>query len=463
MKKILVLVVALMMTALLFLTGCSVDDSREGQLNDILDETNAGLVDTFSDSTTKFEMVEDYLASWAKNNNIEVTKTGKHCMVLTNKATEGIKCDSLALHVAVDTEDMTSTNRPLAVALTSLLGPEQHGKIKLIVTETNDEGYMGSDAIAEKYLKVDNLISINQRSKVDLKIGGAYAFDATLNKEVSYEEPTYAHAYEIKLTIDNYKDAFDYTAKYPNPIDVIGSYLASNQSSGKLFQLASFKCKVSDCSTPYSASAIVVIDDNNVESMKKKFDKSYESVNKKCDKIEANFVYTMNETTMPEKVLTHESSSSLISLMYTLDTGIYYQDEDSGDIISANTITNLKAKDGKFILDLTGRSKTKESLVEMNTALKTTAGLTDYNYSAGKPYITWEAQDELADYFLEALSMSREDNHTTLLTSDLNILTSKKPGLNCILYSVSDDNDTAAMHNFIHFMSHLAGTDEETE
>ncbi|MBQ0078768.1 MAG: hypothetical protein KBS66_02605 [Eubacterium sp.] len=463
MKKILTLMVAICMASVMFLTGCASGNSEEGALDEILEETYTGLTGTFSDDSANFSMVEDYVSSWAKAHDIEVVATGKHCMVLKNKATEGIKADKLALHVAVDTNDMTSSTQPLAVALTSLVGPEEHGTLKLIITETTAEGFLGSEVLADKHIaKMNELISINQRKKPDLKIGGSYAFDAKLHRKVEYQEPTYTNAYEIKMTIENYKDSFDYTAKYPNPIDIVGSYLATNQSSGKLFQLASFDCKVSECGTPYSATAVVVIDDNNVESMKKKFDKAFEKLEKKCDKIEADFVYTMSETTLPEKVLTHESSASIISMLYTIDTGIFYQDEESGDIISANAISNIKLKGSNFTLNMTGRSKTADSLKEMNSALRTTAGLCDVDYEPSEVYTTWKSNEDMANFFMEAMSQKPEEDHTTLLTSDLNILTKKKPDLNCILYSISDDNDKALMHNIIHYIRHLAGT-EETE
>ena len=93
-----------------------------------------------------------------------------------------------------------------------------------------------------------------------------------------------------------YADPFDFDTHYPNPVETIGSLLATEKSSGNLFQLVSFDCKVDNGYTPGSATAVVVIDDNDVESFTKKFDKSNESMKKKFDKLEDHFVYTMTET-----------------------------------------------------------------------------------------------------------------------------------------------------------------------
>ena len=125
MKRIIALAASAAMACTMFLTGCSMsEDSIENQLKSSLDETYQTLVDTFSDSGSKFSMVEEYIKSWAKTNEIEVSKLDDHYMVLTNKATKNAgKSESVALQCSVNTSDIASANQPLAVGLTSLLGP----------------------------------------------------------------------------------------------------------------------------------------------------------------------------------------------------------------------------------------------------------------------------------------------------------------------------------------------------
>ena len=96
------------------------------------------------------------------------------------------------------------------------------------------------------------------------------------------------------MSTSAYADPFDFDTHYPNPVETIGSLLATEKSSGNLFQLVSFDCKVDNGYTPGSATAVVVIDDNDVESFTKKFDKSNESMKKKFDKLEDHYVYTLS-------------------------------------------------------------------------------------------------------------------------------------------------------------------------
>ena len=462
MKRIIALAASAAMACTMFLTGCSMrEDSIENQLKSSLDETYQTLVDTFSDSGSKFSMVEEYIKSWAKTNEIEVSKLDDHYMVLTNKATKNAgKSESVALQCSVNTSDIASANQPLAVGLTSLLGPEEHGLIRLIITETTESSFVGAESVASEYLDVDHVIRLTKNSGEDLTVSGAYSSDITLSRNLDYQAPSYTEAYEITMTVSDYNDAFDFSRKYPNPIDVIGSYLASCQSSGKLFQLASLESRVSDSYTPYSAKAVVVIDGNNVESMKKKYEKSLESVKKKCDKLDIDFVYTMTEVSVPSQVISNVDKSDIISLLYTIDPGICYQDEESGEILSADDYVSISTSDSRFRLKVASRAKTQEAMSELLTSLSTTAGLSDIKFKSSSVYMTWSSNEDMADFFKTALSIDDEKDENalkTIKTSDLNILTSKNHDIEAVQYSIPDDGEDVAMLNCIHFISYLNG------
>ena len=102
---------------------------------------------------------------------------------------------------------------------------------------------------------------------------------------------------EISL-LNKYTDPYNFDKKnnYPDPINTIGNLLATSKSAGRLFEIASFESKSCDGYLPYSVSAVIVIDSNNVDAFKSKFDKSYNTIENKFDDIESDFVYTMNET-----------------------------------------------------------------------------------------------------------------------------------------------------------------------
>jgi hypothetical protein len=381
-------------------------------------------------------------------------------MVIVNPATDGNKdAESTVLQCSVKTNDYSKSMQSLAVGMTSLLGPESHGTITLIVTENNNNQYVGASAVDKKYYQCDNFINLDYSSDTTMVASGSLAQTSTMSSDISTTSPTYTTAYTITMSMSAYADPYDFDGHYPNPIETIGGLLATEKSTGKLFQIASFTCKSTDGYTPSSATAVVVIDKNNVDSFTKKFNKSYESIKNKFDKLEDHFVYTMTETSVPSSVISNEDSDNIISLMYTLNTGIYLQDESSGEILSASDTSYVSTNDGKFKVVVKGRALAESDLTDMSNAYLTTSGLCDISYSSTDPTITWtyDKDKSLGSYFASALSVDDIDSATTMLSTECDIFSAKNPGLNIISFRFAMDNGDSAMLNIIHFLSSLTG------
>ena len=168
----------------------------------------------------------------------------------------------------------------------------------------------------------------------------------------------------------------------------------------------------------------------------------------------------MTETSTPDRVIAPQSSDNIISLMYTLQTGIYLQDEDTGDIISVADISSISTAGNKLQVTINSRSLQKSVLDEMNTAFSTTSGLCDISYSASDQSTTWSANKEktLAKFFADALSIDDSKPLNTLTSSECDIFASKVSGLNIISYRFNSDNREAALLNTLHFLESLSGT-----
>ena len=463
MRRFLIaMVTVVLMTSAVFLSGCSLGTpDRETELKDTLSTTYSELNSTFSGDTGKYSLVAEYLASWAKSNNLTVKENAEHYMVIVNPATEGNeKKESTVLECAVKTADFDNSMQPLAVSMTALLGPESHGKITLIVTENNEGNMIGAASVDPKYYECDNFINMEYSKDIQLLTSGCDAFSATMTADLQTASPSYSKTYTITMSMSAYADPFNFDSHYPNPIETIGSLLATEKSSGNLFQLVSFECKSESGYTPSSATAVVVIDDNDVESFTKKFDNSNESMKKKFDKLEDHFVYTMTETSTPDKVIAPQSSDNIISLMYTLQTGIYLQDEESGDIISGADISSISTAGNKLQVTINSRSLQKSVLDEMSTTFATTSGLCDIGYTAGEQHMTWSADKDktLAGFYADALSIDDSQPLNTLTSSECDIFASKISGLNIISYRFNSENREAALLNTLHFMESLCGS-----
>lgn len=464
MRRFLIFAVcAMMIGSLLVFSGCSLgEEDREEALKDTLKTTYEELNSTFSGDTGEFSLVSEYLSSWATKNSLEITKKDDSYMVITNPATEGCaNAASTVLQCSVKTADMNSSMQPLAVSLTALLGPVSHGDISLIITENDNGERVGASAVDPKYLECDNFINVDYGTKIRLLTSGALAFTGTMTSDITTSAPSYTHAFSITMSMEGHADPFDFTENYPNPAETIGSLLATEKSAGNLFEIASFTCDYTAGYTPTSATAVVVIDSNDVEPFTRRFNNSYENIKDRFDELDGHFVYTMTETSMPSSVISNSYSDNIISLMYTIQTGVYLQDEDSGRIIAASDISSINTSGGDLRVTINSRSLDESVLSEMSQSFATTSGLCDIAYSASDTSRVWTSNSEsdLADFFLQALSFDESDTTSVVASSDIDIFTSKARGLNAISYTFNNDNREAAMLNMLHFIESRVSQD----
>lgn len=463
MKRFLAVISVLALIFSFFMSGCASDNAnRENELKESLQPIYEDLESNFSGDKGEYSLVSEYMKSWAQKNELKVTKIGKHYIVLTNPATSGReKAESLTLQCSVDTDDFKQSMETLAIGMTALLGAETHGRIDFIITENHSGEFIGANSIPEKYCNTDNFINLRYGKDPALYTSGPEAMESTMTADIQKTSPMYTKAYEVTMSMPDYKDSFDLDKNYPNPINVIGNLLASQKSSGKLFQVASFKCNVSDGYLPKSATAVVVIDENNIDSFTKKFDKSYESMKNRFDKLEDSFVYTMTETSMPSQVMSNQSSDNMISLMYTLKTGAYRPDDDSDEIAAASELTYISTSGGQLKATVSVRSFGDAVLDEMSNIFSTTSGLCDIDYKAGTKHKLWDSEDSLGDFFRNALSLDESSPETILNTTECEIFASKSDDLNIISYCCSiSSSGKATLMNLLHYEEDLVSSDK---
>ncbi len=449
-------------SALIFsflLSGCSTGEAtREQVLKEALQPAYEELESNFSGDKGEYSLVSEYLRSWAQKNSLKITKSDTHYMIITNPATSGKKkAQDMTMQCSVKTGAFKNSMETLAIGMTALMGADEHGTINLIVTEDDSGEYTGAKELPSSVCSSDNFINLEYSKDLGLYTSGAYTLRGIMSASLKRTSPKYSNAYTITMSMSDNKDPFDTDNDYPNPVNVIGNLLASQKSSGKLFQVASFKCDVSDGHIPKSATAVVVIDDNNIDSFTKKFNSSYESMKNRFDKLQDSFVYTMTETDMPSSVMTNQSSDNIISLMYTLKTGVFKQDDDTGEVIAVSDITSISTSGGRFKATIDARSLDESTLSEMSGMFSTTSGLCNINYKDSDTSMTWKSGSQPGTFFRKALSLGENEPSSVLKSSECDIFASKSKDANIISYHCNlSSTGKAALMNLIHYEEKLA-------
>ena len=442
----------------LSLSGCSEMD-RSGELREFLSLNEDSFSEAFTEEPCSFSDFNNYMENWAKASNIEIAYKGEHSLVLKNSATSGYDDEpSCLLLCGFNTESASKNKRVITTAQTSLLGPVEHGDILLAISETVGDQFVGIEEIPKKHLACDNLINLSKGSNNNILTSGPVAAVSTFHRSGKLTESNYAQAFEIKLSMPaEYTDPYDFgkDSNYPNPINVIGGFLASGKSSGKLFDIASFESKANEGYAPYYASAVVVVDSNHIESFQSRFEKSFENIQEKFEDLESEFEYTMEETNMPEKVLSDDVATGLISLMYTLNTGVCEQDEESGVIYSASYLKSAKTQKGDLDISVGIRARGESYLDSLSAEYETTAGLCSTKYDFKKSGRLWNSDpnSNLVTFFTGCVPQTGPvESSVSLKATENDFIAEKLPDQNMIIYAFEKGDRKTALENITNFL-----------
>jgi len=458
MKRLLPFIMCFIFAVSLSLSGCSEMD-RGGELREFLSLNEDSFSEAFTEEPCSFSDFSSYMENWAKASSIDIAYEGDHALVLKNKATSGYDDEpSCLLLCSFNTESASANKRVITTAQTSLLGPVEHGDILMAISETVGDQFVGIKEIPKKYLSCDNLINLSKTSSNNILTSGPVAAVSTFHRSGKQTKSNYAKAFEITLSMPaEYTDPYDFgkSSNYPNPINVIGGFLASGKSSGKLFDIASFESKSNEGYTPYYASAVVVVDSNHIESFQSRFEKSFESIQEKFEDLESEFEYTMEETDMPDKVLSEDVAVGLISLMYTLNTGVCEQDEESGVIYSASYIKSVKTKKGDLDIAVGIRARGESYLDSLSAEYETTAGLcsTKYDFKKGGRLWTSDQNSDLVTYFTGCVPQTGPvENAVSLKATENDFIAEKLPKQNMIIYAFEKGDRKTVLENITNFL-----------
>lgn len=453
MKRLLPFIISFVFFISLSLSGCSEPD-RNGELREFLSMNEDAFSDEYTEDPCDFRDFGAFMENWANANSIETVFKGEHSIVLRNKAVSGYEKEpDCVLLCPFNTENAKKNKAIVATGQTALLGPVSHGKITLVITERTGDRLIGIEEVPDKCLKCDNLIELNTANNNNIMTSGPVTAVARFHNSGSKMGSEYAQAFKLTMSMPEYTDPYD--SNFPNPISIIGDFLASGKSSGKLFDIASFNSKAHEGYTPYFASAVIVVDANHIESFQSRFEKSFDKMQDKFEDLEEDFVFTMEETDMPDSVLSDEVAEGLISLMYTLNTGVCEQDEDSGVVYSASYIDSIKTEHGDLDLTINIRARGESYMDTLSAEYETTAGLCSTDYKISKSVRLWTAdpKDRLVTFFTGCVPQTGPaESAVSLKNIETDTVAKRLSGQNMIIYSFEKSDRKTVLENITNFL-----------
>lgn len=457
-------------SVLILMPGCSPQETEpEGEtklsLEDSL-EANYGALAAQLEDSGNFQQFSDYLTQWAKENEIQVKTSNDRYIVLSKAASAGYeKAETFTFHAVVNFDNETVQNESLqnaAVVMATLYQAERHGTLKGIFTLETMGQAAGADALGDVQLKTDNFIDVVHKDHTTLYNSLAATSEFLATKQVHTVRPKYSKAFRITLKGAPNKSPYEPGNNYPNAIKTIGDFLASCQSSSVLFELASFSGGSSSSLYPEKASALVVLQENDVESFMSRFESSFERVEESYEELEEPFTYTVSEAELPKRVLSNGDSNHIVSLMYTITNGTYLRSDD-GEILAASNIGKISTKHGTFHMEINARSLENNLMDEMRSVFQTTCGLCEIQYQETSSVPLWYASTRipLISYLMEKL----DDTPSGMLENKAaEIYLKKRPDLNLAIWATDLDGAEKHLPDFLDYIESFGtGSNEQQE
>lgn len=347
------------------------------------------------------EKFKAFLINWADEKGVEC-RYDKEGNVIMHREASSLFTDAAPtiLVCSYDISDLNSAVDPLTMAFSALKVNKEMGDLTVIITSDEGRAFSGAKTLDPSYFPDNaNVFTLSQGNKhmYSLNSGGSSSYMFT--RSLSYEKPKGTKAYRINIS--GAPGGFPDTriSYYPNPVNELGKLLAKFQGSSLIFDLAEIQGGSNSNVYPTSATALITMDEDNVERFIAKMDTYIKNFTDEYGKDYPNVIVTYSEAEMPENVISKSDANPLYSLLYTLNHGVYYKNED-GDVVSISSVNYFSTGDDRLQIGTSASSLTDSNLKEIDTAFETLSGLSEFTFEKTASSMFWSStESQLSDIF----------------------------------------------------------------
>ena len=452
----------LLILSLLIICGCTGEDEEPNvpTTDELIASQYNDLITDKGNETDSGEII-DYVRAWAEDNDISCETASNGSLVMKFKASKGCsEYPSTTLHCSISGADNESEMQYLAVMMYTITHLDRHGKLSAIVSPADTAA-----DIDKKYIRTDNFINLEySEDELSLLTSCAASSKYRLSHRISYTSPRYDTAYRI--TIKNLKGGMvsGLEEGHPNPLLNINSILANFKTNGLLYDLAEFSGGVSSDRYGTKASAVVVISQSDAESFEKRLDKAIAKFAKKWEDLEDSYEFSYEQTDMPSKVMTPDSASDIVSLFYTMISGVYLTDENTNETVAYTNIGRLSVKNGTAAVRIKAASKSYTTLDEMDDAVKTIAEIS--NFSCKKTYssVLWKEYDNRGllgsfQFAADKITGNKIEEKDTFETHLCGVLKNRNNSLSLLSFGLNYNHWDNAADTITDFLKDITAAD----
>lgn len=365
----------------------TVDQKLNAYTTDLMDSTEAAKSNGG---------LRTYLTSWAKTKGIECRTDQAGNVIMKRKASSSYQqAPPTVIVCPYDSATFADTAAPMAMSLFLIKNTEGTGDLTVVFTPR----YQGT---FDKLAKLDKSVFEDEARVFCLNDGPKGMFSLSTGsgatyrfiESIHYRSAEYPLAYKISVRGLPGGSVSESADDDLNPIIMFREFLAGLKSSGIGFELASIRSGSSRGVYPTSGTMTVTVDKDKEVKFLERLNSKVESFNEDKEKKHPGAEISFTKVPVPSRVIRQEDSNRFISFLYTLLSGNYYTDEETGDRIAANGICMVRVTGSRIQVDASLCSLEKSHLRDLLKTEKTLASLSDVSFRQLSAIPGWTAPED---------------------------------------------------------------------
>ncbi len=447
------------------LTGCSTtsfDEEASNKLERDVYSLYEELKPVFDEAKSEYD-IATYLYNWAEENEFVARRlAGGNLMITKPASVADPTFPSTIIQCTITQTETKQASQRASIALATIMNLKENGKVGVLFTISKNGDYTGAKRLTVENLEADYFIHLEsgEKSAVNNGSAGTAEYEMALSYEMA--TPTATEAYMLTISGLPENNSGILSGTNPNAILMLSNFLIGCRASGMLVELADFDGGSEAGKYPGSASAVIMVNQNNEARLLTRFATSQENFQDKYGRDFPEAIYTLTEVAPPSNVICNDAAANILSLLYTTINGVYKtsEEDNEGITLAVANIGKLTTTDNRMEVNILARSVDPNVLNEMADAYHATAYLSDATFQVLNQTTIWpfDPEQQFSKDFIaiaKELGLKKLSSSPTFLMSECVIFYEKKKDINMISFSVNNNDSFLDAKTLLFYITSL--------
>lgn len=306
--------------------------------------------------------------------------------------TEGIKMKIDGEWVKADGTTLGADNGLGVAAIMSVLASStiKHPAIEALFTIDEETGMTGAMGLQGGYLDGEILLNLDTEDDNEIDIGCAGGVDITVQN--SYNEvntPTNSTGFSISVTgLNGGHSGMDIDKGLGNANKIMNRVLYEAQDFLRVSEINGGSLRNA---IPRESFATIAVYNSQKSAFLKKTKRTIKDIKADFKTVDPNLDIEISTVSVPKKVMTTISQTSLLKALYAAHNGVYRMSADmEGLVETSNNVARVIVKDEEVTILCLTRSSIETSKTDLANTLTATFELAGYTVTKSGSYPGWK-------------------------------------------------------------------------